>query len=113
MFADFFLLPTEYEIFGMVLLEAIYYKTVVLTTKNGGSDMLVESGKNGCIIEQKDAQKWASLVVEVSADQGRMQAIQNHAAAKISGQFTWDTMADSFIGQYQRTADGVRFRQAD
>ena len=30
--ADLFLLPTEYEIFGMVLLEAMFFRRVVLTT---------------------------------------------------------------------------------
>lgn len=53
--ADFFLLPTEYEIFGMVLLEAMYYKTVVLTTDNGGSSTLIDNGRNGYILKDKKA----------------------------------------------------------
>lgn len=40
--SDVFLLPTEYEIFGMVLLEAMYYKNIVLTTRNGGSTTIIQ-----------------------------------------------------------------------
>ena len=51
--ADFFLLPTEYEIFGMVLLEAMYYGNIVLTTRNGGSSTLIEHEENGFVFEKK------------------------------------------------------------
>lgn len=51
--ADFFLLPTEYEIFGMVLLEAMFFRRVVLTTPNGGADMLLRSGENGIVLENQ------------------------------------------------------------
>ena len=56
--ADFFLLPTKYEIFGMVLLEAMYYKTVVLTTDNGGSSTLIDNGRNGYILQDENASKF-------------------------------------------------------
>lgn len=66
--ADFFLLPTKYEIFGMVLLEAMYYKTVVLTTDNGGSSTLIDNGRNGYILQDENASKWANVVSEVTSE---------------------------------------------
>lgn len=51
--SDAFLLPTRYEIFGMVLLEAMYYGLPVFTTYNGGSSTLINN-ENGIIIENTD-----------------------------------------------------------
>lgn len=104
--ADFFLLPTEYEIFGMVLLEAMYYKNVVLTVRNGGSSTLIENGKNGFILERLDAAEWANCIKEIYEDKDRMKEIQKNASSKIMNQFTWDTLADGFIEQYQLTIKG-------
>lgn len=99
--ADFFLLPTEYEIFGMVLLEAMYYKTVVLTTRNGGSSTLIEHGRNGFILENRNARKWASCIVKVYENSSRMRSIQKRAFIKIAEEYTWDALADCFMKQYQ------------
>lgn len=48
---DFFLLPTNYEIWGMVLMEAMRFNLPVLTTYNGGSSSLITDGVNGRILE--------------------------------------------------------------
>lgn len=104
--ADFFLLPTEYEIFGMVLLEAMYYKSVVLTTRNGGSSTLIENGIDGFILEDMEATKWAACMKEVYEDKGRMQEIQSNASWKIKNNFTWDILADRFIEQYEAKIKG-------
>ncbi len=66
--ADFFLLPTEYEIFGMVLLEAMFFRRVVLTTPNGGADMLLRSGENGIVLEKSDPARWSVALLDVAAD---------------------------------------------
>lgn len=97
--ADFFLLPTEYEIFGMVLLEAMYYRTIVLTTDNGGSSTLIEDGKNGYILENMKASEWAEIVSEITAEE--MNEVKNAAHDTIANQYTWDELADSFIESYK------------
>ena len=61
----FLLLPTEYEIFGMVLLEAMYYKTVVLTTQNGGSSTLIQNGLNGYIMQIENGWEWANTILSI------------------------------------------------
>lgn len=104
--ADFFLLPTEYEIFGMVLLEAMYYKTVVLTTRNGGSSTLIENGIDGFILDNIDAETWATCIAEIFENKNRMQEIQSNASLKIMNHFTWDVIADSIIEQYQMLIRG-------
>ena len=99
--ADFFLLPTEYEIFGMVLLEAMYYKTVVLTTDNGGSMTLINNSQNGFVLKDMNSKIWAECLVNIKQDSENMKAIQEKAYNTIRDTFTWDALVDKFIVQYQ------------
>lgn len=101
--ADFFLLPTEYEIFGMVLLEAMYYGTVVLTTRNGGSSTLIENGKNGFIIN-KNADKWSECIARLTDD--IIHKIGNSASHTIALNYTWDCLADKFVDNYRQKTKG-------
>lgn len=98
--SDFFLLPTEYEIFGMVLMEAMYYKNVVITNDNGGSSTLIVNGSNGIIINELKADKWAEALVALFNDKNKMNTIKQNASNRILEDFTWDALADSFIKQY-------------
>lgn len=96
--ADFFLLPTEYEIFGMVLLEAMYYGNVVLTTRNGGSSTLIQNSTNGFVFDTKDAKQWANAILNLSAE--KKANIQQNAHEKIADSFTWDKLAGEFEKMY-------------
>lgn len=98
--ADFFVLPTEYEIFGMVLLEAMYYKTVVLTTQNGGSSTVMHNGKDGYVIQTKDPREWANVITDTYKDKGKMKMIQNNAHEEIKNNYTWDMVSERFLNQY-------------
>jgi len=53
--ADCMLFPSIYEIFGMVLMEAIYFGVPVITSDNGGADMLFEDGINGIVIPMDES----------------------------------------------------------
>jgi len=98
--ADFFLLPTEYEIFGMVLLEAMYYKTVVLTTRNGGSSTIMQEGINGYVVEDKNVIAWSEKIIETYHDKNNMQEIKDNASKTVAVHYTWDALADKFLEQY-------------
>lgn len=100
--ADFFLLPTEYEIFGMVLLEAMFYETVVLTTFNGGSSTLIEHEKNGFIFSKKDGDQWAECIIKIARNKSWMNSIQKNASKTISDNFTWDAIVEQFLKQYKK-----------
>ena len=104
--ADFFLLPTEYEIFGMVLLEAMYYKNIVLTTNNGGSSTLIENEVNGFVLENKDVDSWAKCIKDVYSNKRKLQEIQENAFLSVANKFTWDALAEKFIEQYKNKLKG-------
>jgi glycosyltransferase involved in cell wall biosynthesis len=100
--ADIFLLPTEYDIFGMVLLEAMYYKCCVLSTENGGSDMLIDNGKNGFVLHKSDSEVWAKQIINLYEDKALLEKIQNAASERVAKGFLWDHLADGFLEEYAR-----------
>lgn len=99
---DIFLFPSTYEIFGMVLLEAMHYGLPVISYPNGGSSMLIEDGVNGFILDSLDPQVWVRKIVDVLSDSDLRTRLGASASKTVDSHFTWDVLADSFLGQYRK-----------
>lgn len=104
--ADFFLLPTAYEIFGMVLLEAMYYGVVVITTDNGGSGVLIENNTSGYIENTLDVNSWANLILNTYDDKTKMELIRKNSKKRIASYFTWDKLSPEFENAYTQLIYG-------
>lgn len=104
-YADVFLLPTIYEIFGMVILEAMYFGVPVVTTYNGGSDMLIDNNESGIIIDSFDVEKWKESIVSLLNDEDKKNRIKEKAKIKIENEFTWDALVDKFINVFEKRLD--------
>lgn len=98
--ADVFLLPTSYEIFGMVLLEAMYYGCVVATTTNGGSSILIRNEENGIIIDEMDPKIWGEKIIKIINNPTLKEDMSLNAHNKIENNYLWDSIIDKFIDQY-------------
>lgn len=105
--ADIFLMPTNYEIFGMVLLEAMYFGDVVLTTLNGGSSTLIEHEKNGFICSLDNLEQWSSYIIDIFNNEKYKNEISNNAMKTITENFTWDSLSEKFIEVYNKVRKGV------
>ena len=101
--SDVFLLPTRYEIFGMVLLEAMYFGLPVITTRNGGSCTLINS-ENGIVIDNFDVNTWSEKIEKLLSNSEECKKIGENAHKTIAEEYTWDALADRFLQAYcQRT----------
>ncbi|MBR6186204.1 MAG: glycosyltransferase family 4 protein [Clostridia bacterium] len=105
---DLFLLPTRYEIFGMVLLEAMYFGMPVLTTFNGGSSTLIQDGQNGFILNEMDENQWAEKICSILQDPLLTARVASRASESVAQHYTWDALAPRFVELYNR-----RLRKAD
>ena len=61
--SSLFILPTRYEIFGMVLMEAMYFESPVITYKAAGPIDVVENEIDGIIMDNFEADKWAEKIL--------------------------------------------------
>lgn len=99
---DFLLFPAEYEIFGMVLLESMYFGSIVISATNGGSSTLIHDGENGFIKDNLDVDDWCRKILQVQNNSEWKKNIQQKAREKICNHFTWDALAGSFEKVYLR-----------
>lgn len=99
--ANLFLFTTNYDIFGMVLLEAMYFELPVISSMNGGASVLIEDGVNGYVIEEFHVQKWVEKVKNVFKDPERYKQMKRNAHKTIASRFLWDELADRFMEGYQ------------
>lgn len=100
--SDVFLFATHYDIFGMVLLEAMYYQVPVISTMNGGASMLIENGINGYIVDGFDLEKWTEVINEIIEDSNKAKKIGEAARKTILNGFTWDSIAGIFERVYEQ-----------
>lgn len=93
--AKVFVLPTKYEIFGMVLLESIYFKLPIVTTYNGGSITLLENNKEHRILNLYNQDEWVDTISEI------LMRPKQDINSSIIYNFTWDSLVDKFIEVYE------------
>jgi glycosyltransferase involved in cell wall biosynthesis len=106
---DAFVLPTKYEIYGMVILEAMYYGLPVFTTYNGGSSTVITE-ENGCILRSDSAIEWADRIRKIISNSDEYVKLSENAKKTILSCFTWDQLAERFLEVYRKRLekDNVR-----
>jgi UDP-glucose:(heptosyl)LPS alpha-1,3-glucosyltransferase len=98
--ADGFVLPTAYEAFPLVSLEAAAAGLpLLITSVNGVEDILVEGG-NGWFIE-RDAGVIADRLTRLAADPGLRRSM-GLAAREAAAGFGWPQMIDRYTQRYEQ-----------
>ena len=100
--SDLMVFPSNYEIFGMVLLEAMYFDVPVISSDNGGSDTLINNGFDGIIVDGFDADKWADEIVRIVEDRERFEVIRDNLKNKDHSVYTWNGIAVNYLESLRR-----------
>lgn len=103
--SNIFLFTSNYEIFGMVLLEAMYFGLPVISTLNGGSSMLIKDDENGYILKEFDVTKWSEKLSILLEDRVKLQNMGRCAKKTIESEFTWENLTDKFESAYQQAIE--------
>lgn len=99
--SDIFVFPSNYEIFGMVLLEAMYFELPIISSENGGANTLISNKKNGIIINKFDVKEWSKeIIYQLKTNEIKDSYYINNTFDKIQNNFTWDYIAKKFIDSY-------------
>jgi glycosyltransferase involved in cell wall biosynthesis len=104
---DAFILPSSYEIYGMVTLEAMYFGVPVFSTATAGATDIIENGLNGFIIKDLDVEKWRGIIEAYIDDKDRRRIGQN-ASQTVRDKFVWDKACLAFYQVYRRVTAGTR-----
>jgi N-acetyl-alpha-D-glucosaminyl L-malate synthase BshA len=77
--SDLFLLPSEYESFGLVALEAMAASTVVISSNAGGLCEINIDGKTGYTANVGDVETMSNKAIELLKDEAKLKAFKHNA----------------------------------
>jgi glycosyltransferase involved in cell wall biosynthesis len=76
---DLFALPSLYEAFGNVVVEAMYSKVPVLASYVGGVPEIITNHQNGFLAPAGDIEQWSEAITEIYNQRNNMQTIVERA----------------------------------
>lgn len=93
---DIFLLPSEYESFGLSALEAMAARSVVICTNAGGLPEIIEQGKTGFMAKVGDVRTMSEFAIDILNDEKKMNAVKQAAYEKAQ-----EFDIKKIVGQYE------------
>jgi D-inositol-3-phosphate glycosyltransferase len=106
--ADVVVMPSYYESFGMVALEAMACGTPVIVTQVGGLAFLVQDGITGFHIPVEDPEALADRLIKIMNDP-ELRDQMSQQAAEIAQNYAWEKIATSMSTLYQDVVEvGVK-----
>jgi glycosyltransferase involved in cell wall biosynthesis len=96
-------LPSEYEAFGLVLLEAMAAGTPIVATSVGGVPEVVDHGRAGRLVPYGDADALAAALAAVLEDPSGTRDRVRVASERVRG-FDWNVAAERHLALYREVA---------
>lgn len=90
--ADVMVMPSRFEAFGIVFVEALAAGTPVIGRKAFAMPEMITPGKNGFLVEHDDALELAELIARVIEDD-EMAKYCRCSAHEVAAKYSWDRVA--------------------
>lgn len=97
--SDLFLLVSNYEIFGMVIMESMYFGTPVISTSTAGADTLIDDN-TGRVLDGLDVNAWKKAILQITENQERFNEIKKRCRNYITNNLIWEKASENFEKLY-------------
>jgi D-inositol-3-phosphate glycosyltransferase len=95
--SDVVVVPSAYESYGLVVVEALSYGTPVISTRTGATTAFVRPGETGYLFDYGDVATLKRLLLEMRAAGRHMRTATREAVAHLS----WDRTIEETVAAYQ------------
>lgn len=103
---DLFVLPSEYEAFGLVLLEAMACSKPCIGTKTGGVPEVIVHGKTGILVEYGNKDILAERICQLLLDDHKRRIMGMDGRRRVEEHFTWERVVDELERVYEAVLRG-------
>jgi len=97
-------LPSEYEAFGLVLLEAMAQGTPVVASRVGGIPEVVEDGRTGLLVPSGSTEALGEALERIWTDPALARRLGEAGRTTVVPRYTWDRVADAVDRIYREVA---------
>lgn len=105
--ADLVAVPSHYESFGLVALEAQAAGTPVVAADVGGLRTVVADGESGVLVADHEPRAWAAALSDLLLDDRRRERLAAGARPQAE-RFTWQLTAQRTLDAYRRVIGSTR-----
>jgi D-inositol-3-phosphate glycosyltransferase len=102
--SEIVVMPSHYESFGMVALEAMACGTPVVASQVGGLAFLVRDGETGFVVPGNDVQMLAKRIVELIKDKDLRNKLGNKSA-EYAQLYAWEIISEKMIEVYNQVLE--------
>ncbi len=100
--ADVFVLPSPYEPFGIVMLEAMACKVPIVATKFGGPAEVLQDGYDGFLVDPKDSREMGRKIAFLLKDEQLRRVFVDRAYKKVMEKYSWSSIAQEMLELYKK-----------
>jgi glycosyltransferase involved in cell wall biosynthesis len=98
--SDVFVLPSYYEAFPKVLIEAMACEKPAISSRMGGTQDSIEDGVNGFLVNYADPADIAKAIITLLQDEKRARRMGAIGRQRVEKDFTWKAVAGRFDSIY-------------
>ena len=101
------IMPSDYESFGMVALEAMSSGTPVIASQVGGLQFLVRDKETGYHIPTREPISLADCIIELLSDSARAESM-GASAARLAQDYAWSRIAQRLLTVFETVSGQTR-----
>jgi len=105
--AEVCVMPSLYESFGMVALEAMACGTPVIASRVGGLTYTVRDGETGYLVPERDPQALAARLEQLLTNE-QLRRKMGARAAEVAAEYSWTLVSDAIQALYEEVLDEHR-----
>jgi len=100
--SDVFVLPSVYEPFGIVLLEAMACETPCIGIRTGGMPDIIDHNRTGLLVEPRSDHGLSEAIARLYHDPEKRYRMGKKGREKVISDFNWKDISDKTIKVYQQ-----------